>query len=257
MTEFTHDPGRLVSARKLAWRCGMLLAGPDGDLPGIEDRAEPVAAWVAAAPDNDDFRHRLDAVRFWYESATALLDLGADPADDVVAHCTVIHAWLTSVPGYGGVGPGTPRPEMTSRQLFLVRCLMLYLTQDFSSDGWAMIGAGILEYAGPVNPPVTEEEVAALLPLIFRGDPRVAAGPTGVAAGPSPVRSGCQFYATPTPEQAAMYKITDTEAVLGCENPVGGESGGLRFFVPVAGGAVRVPVCEEHGELLSGLYGDK
>jgi hypothetical protein len=65
--------------------------------------------------------------------------------------------------------------------------------------------------------------------------------------------SGCPFYASPTPEQSATFKISDPEVVLGCKNPVGG-GGSLRFFVPVTGGAVRVQVCDEHGDLLARLY---
>jgi hypothetical protein len=61
----------------------------------------------------------------------------------------------------------------------------------------------------------------------------------------------CQFYASPTPEQAAQFKITDPEIVLGCKNEQA-----LHFFVPVPGGAaVRVGVCQEHGDYLERTVG--
>jgi hypothetical protein len=68
----------------------------------------------------------------------------------------------------------------------------------------------------------------------------------------------CQFFAFPTAEESARLGITmdtDPNLVLGCGNPQGG--GPLFFFVPVPGGAVRVPVCAEHGEHLSRLYGSE
>jgi hypothetical protein len=63
----------------------------------------------------------------------------------------------------------------------------------------------------------------------------------------------CQFYSTPTAEEAAQFGVNDPDIVLDCGNPQG--DGPLFFFVPVPGGAVRVPVCAMHGERLAYLYG--
>lgn len=68
--------------------------------------------------------------------------------------------------------------------------------------------------------------------------------------------NGCQFFSFPTAEESAELGITldsDPGLVLGCEAPQG--DGPLFFFVPVPGGAVRVPVCAMHGERLAYLYG--
>jgi len=65
--------------------------------------------------------------------------------------------------------------------------------------------------------------------------------------------SVCQFYTTPTAEQAATYKVADPDVVLGCKDPVGGD-GALHCFVPVPGGAVRVAVCDRHGDELARHY---
>jgi hypothetical protein len=68
----------------------------------------------------------------------------------------------------------------------------------------------------------------------------------------------CQFFSFPTAEESAAFGITtgsDPNFVLGCEAPQG--DGPLFFFVPVPGGAVRVPVCAKHGERLAYLYGAK
>lgn len=69
--------------------------------------------------------------------------------------------------------------------------------------------------------------------------------------------SDCQFFNGSTPEEAALPRIEQTSApglVFGCGNPQG--DGPLFFFVPVPGGAVRVPVCTEHAERLAQLYGN-
>lgn len=66
----------------------------------------------------------------------------------------------------------------------------------------------------------------------------------------------CQFFSFPTAGESARLGITmdsDPNLVLGCEAPQG--DGPLFFFVPVPGGAVRVPVCAKHGERLTFLYG--
>ena len=66
----------------------------------------------------------------------------------------------------------------------------------------------------------------------------------------------CQFFSFPAAEESAAFGITtgaDPDIVLGCGNPQG--DGPLFFFVPVTGGAVRVPVCAMHGERLAYLYG--
>lgn len=47
----------------------------------------------------------------------------------------------------------------------------------------------------------------------------------------------------------------DLKVVFECGKPQG--DGPLFFFVPVPGGAVRVPVCTEHGGYLARLYGSK
>jgi len=65
----------------------------------------------------------------------------------------------------------------------------------------------------------------------------------------------CQFYASPTAEEVSQLGISDPDVVLGCDAPQG--DGPLFFFVPVTGGAVRVPVCAMHGERLAYLYGSK
>lgn len=68
--------------------------------------------------------------------------------------------------------------------------------------------------------------------------------------------AGCQFFSFPTAEESAEFGITmdsDPNLVLGCDAPQG--DGPLFFFVPVPGGAVRVPVCAKHGERLAYLYG--
>lgn len=65
----------------------------------------------------------------------------------------------------------------------------------------------------------------------------------------------CQFFAFPAVEERAAFGITsgsDPDLVLGCGKPQG--DGPLFFFVPVPGGAVRVPVCTEHGGYLARLY---
>lgn len=67
--------------------------------------------------------------------------------------------------------------------------------------------------------------------------------------------SDCQFFAFPTAAEAAEMGISATGMVFGCGRPQG--DGPLFFFVPVEGGAVRVPVCEEHCGHLKRLYGRK
>jgi hypothetical protein len=62
----------------------------------------------------------------------------------------------------------------------------------------------------------------------------------------------CQFYGSPTAEEISQLGINDPDIVLDCGKPQG--DGPLFFFVPVTGGAVRVPVCAEHGEHLARLY---
>jgi hypothetical protein len=63
----------------------------------------------------------------------------------------------------------------------------------------------------------------------------------------------CAFFATPGKSEAETFRITDPDIVLGCKNRQG--DGPLFFYVPVQGGAVRVPVCPEHAEHLKRHHG--
>ena len=65
----------------------------------------------------------------------------------------------------------------------------------------------------------------------------------------------CQYFETPSDADRAELGLTDPEVVLGCDEPQG--EGPLFFFVPVHGGAVRVPVCRGHADLLAEHHGSQ
>ena len=65
----------------------------------------------------------------------------------------------------------------------------------------------------------------------------------------------CQFYATPTKAWRDARPWFPDDGVVGCEEEQG--PGPLFFFVPVHGGAVRVPVCRRHADLLAKHHGSE
>jgi hypothetical protein len=71
----------------------------------------------------------------------------------------------------GEVQAGAPGPELAGRQLFLIRCLLLAVTEDGGLTTGGLTESA-LKYARTAEPPVTGAEIDALLYTVFCGDPR-------------------------------------------------------------------------------------
>jgi hypothetical protein len=78
-------------------------------------------------------------------------------------------------------GPASP-DQLTRRQLYLVRCLLMRATEQGSPEpGLPLdtVAAGALEYAGTVTPPVTRPELDEVLRIVFNGPVAADSGTPG------------------------------------------------------------------------------
>ncbi len=72
--------------------------------------------------------------------------------------------------------------QLTGRQLYLVRCLLMRATEQGSPEPglpWDTVVAGALEYAGTVIPPVTRAELDEVLQTVFNGPVAAGSGTAG------------------------------------------------------------------------------
>jgi hypothetical protein len=188
LVNLTDDPrdgpppvAQLVEARELAWRIGMTITGGQADNPvRVAEAARPMAEWFAEAPTGVDLAVRMTAAGFWLGGTLDLISAGLDPdgsgdlAEAAVHASAGAYAWLTDIPGYGGAD-SEPRPELTGRQLYVIRCLLLRATEQGTPRPGLTVPElveGAVEYAGRATPKVTAGEVDAVLRVIFTGDPR-------------------------------------------------------------------------------------
>jgi hypothetical protein len=197
-----------LEARKIAWRISLILSG--GSAPRIATvraNAAPVAAWLMQATSAADLSARMAAAQFWIDTALGLAEAGIDMnanGRDTQRAIAETYDWLTGgrdawTAVSGCDHPGLPCPDtcpcpcetccprfgpddeltpiLAGRQLFIIRCLLLRATEQHTPATLrpgitaAELVTGALDYAR-TSPEVTEEEINAVLRVIFNGDPR-------------------------------------------------------------------------------------